>query len=79
MEDFARRLNSDWPERVQEILLLSQERRPLQLPANGNGSLRVFTSKSVFLLPIFNLLRIDLMSSPCDTHFFMAVSVSYVL
>ncbi|KAL8554262.1 hypothetical protein ACS0TY_002456 [Phlomoides rotata] len=43
VEDFARRLNSDWPERVQEILLLSQERRPLQLATNGNGSLRVFT------------------------------------
>ncbi|XP_047312188.1 SKP1-like protein 21 [Impatiens glandulifera] len=27
VEDFARRLNSDWPERMQEILCLSQERR----------------------------------------------------
>ncbi|KAH6756447.1 SKP1-like 21 [Perilla frutescens var. hirtella] len=42
VEDFARRLNPDWPERMQDILFLSQ-RRPLQL-ANGNGSLRVFTS-----------------------------------
>lgn len=27
MEDFARRLNSDWPERMQEILSFGQERR----------------------------------------------------
>ncbi|XP_047324147.1 SKP1-like protein 21 [Impatiens glandulifera] len=27
VEDFARRLNSDWPERMQEILCLGQERR----------------------------------------------------
>ncbi|XP_041009981.1 SKP1-like protein 21 [Juglans microcarpa x Juglans regia] len=27
VEDFARRLNSDWPERMQEILSLGQERR----------------------------------------------------
>ncbi|KAI3444531.1 hypothetical protein Pfo_001196 [Paulownia fortunei] len=44
VEDFARRLNSDWPERMQEILSLGQERRPLQLTINGNGSLRRFTS-----------------------------------
>ncbi|GLT62488.1 hypothetical protein SLA2020_351250 [Shorea laevis] len=29
VEDFARRLNSDWPERMQEILSLGQERRPV--------------------------------------------------
>ncbi|KAL8114156.1 hypothetical protein AgCh_021140 [Apium graveolens] len=28
VEDFARRLNSDWPERMQEILSSGQERRP---------------------------------------------------
>ncbi|XP_011093133.1 SKP1-like protein 21 isoform X1 [Sesamum indicum] len=44
VEDFARRLNSDWPERMQQILSLGQERRTLQLTANGNGSLRIFTS-----------------------------------
>ncbi|EYU35093.1 hypothetical protein MIMGU_mgv1a021666mg, partial [Erythranthe guttata] len=43
VEDFARRLNSDWPERMQEILFLGQERRPLQLTNNGNGSMRIFT------------------------------------
>ncbi|TQD99593.1 hypothetical protein C1H46_014819 [Malus baccata] len=31
VEDFARRLSSDWPERMQEILSLGQERRPLPL------------------------------------------------
>ncbi|KAK4411404.1 SKP1-like protein 21 [Sesamum angolense] len=30
VEDFARRLNSDWPERMQEILSLGQEKRPLR-------------------------------------------------
>ncbi|KAK4397209.1 SKP1-like protein 21 [Sesamum angolense] len=43
VEDFARRLNSDWPERMQQILSLGQERRTLQLTTNGNGSLRIFT------------------------------------
>ncbi|KAG6666883.1 hypothetical protein CIPAW_01G062400 [Carya illinoinensis] len=38
VEDFARRLNSDWPERMQEILSLGQERRPV----NGNGSSRKY-------------------------------------
>ncbi|KAL1546405.1 SKP1-like protein 21 [Salvia divinorum] len=42
VEDFARRLNPDWPDRIQDILFLSQG-RPLQLP-NGNCSLRVFAS-----------------------------------
>ncbi|GER45244.1 ubiquitin-protein ligase [Striga asiatica] len=37
VEDFARRLNSDWPERMQEILSLGQERSSLQLTVNGNG------------------------------------------
>ncbi|KAG5600669.1 hypothetical protein H5410_032039 [Solanum commersonii] len=44
VEDFARRLNSDWPERMQEILSLGQERRPVPLSVNGNGSLRRYTS-----------------------------------
>ncbi|XP_073045121.1 SKP1-like protein 21 isoform X2 [Primulina eburnea] len=43
--DFARRLNSDWPERMQEILSLGQERRPPPLMNNGNGSSRRFTSQ----------------------------------
>ncbi|XP_044504068.1 SKP1-like protein 21 isoform X2 [Mangifera indica] len=37
VEDFARRLNSDWPERMQEMLSLGPEIRPLHYSANGNG------------------------------------------
>ncbi|XP_073040891.1 SKP1-like protein 21 isoform X1 [Primulina eburnea] len=48
VEDFARRLNSDWPERMQQILSLGQERIPLPLAINGNGSLRRFTSLDRF-------------------------------
>ncbi|MCL7025442.1 hypothetical protein MKW94_004271, partial [Papaver nudicaule] len=40
VEDFARRLNSDWPERMQEILSLGQEGRLAPISLNGNGSLR---------------------------------------
>jgi len=40
VEDFARRLNSDWPERMQEILSLGQERRLVPNLMHGNGSLR---------------------------------------
>ncbi|XP_055830334.1 SKP1-like protein 21 isoform X2 [Solanum dulcamara] len=43
VEDFARRLNSDWPERMQEILSLGQERRHVPLSVNGNGSLKRYT------------------------------------
>lgn len=42
VEDFARRLNSDWPERMQEILSLGQERRPVPISINGNGSLKIY-------------------------------------
>ncbi|MBA0763523.1 hypothetical protein Gotri_012956 [Gossypium trilobum] len=38
VEDFARRLNSDWPERMQEILSLGQEKKPVHLSLNGKGS-----------------------------------------
>nr|GMD02260.1 SKP1-like protein 21 isoform X1 [Ipomoea batatas] len=40
VEDFARRLNSVWPERMQELLSLGQERRLVPISMNGNGSLR---------------------------------------
>ncbi|KAJ7962403.1 SKP1-like 21 [Quillaja saponaria] len=40
VEDFARRLNSDWPERMQEILSAGQERMAMQSTINGTGSLR---------------------------------------
>ncbi|XP_024440483.1 SKP1-like protein 21 isoform X1 [Populus trichocarpa] len=40
VEDFARILNSDWPERMQELLSLGQERRLTHLSVNGNGALK---------------------------------------
>ncbi|XP_024025402.1 SKP1-like protein 21 [Morus notabilis] len=40
VEDFARRLNSHWPDRMQEILSLGQERRLLPMSINGDGSRR---------------------------------------
>ncbi|OVA14013.1 SKP1 component [Macleaya cordata] len=45
VEDFARRLNSDWPERMQEILSLGQEGRLAPISTNGNGPLRRYQSK----------------------------------
>ncbi|PIN05828.1 SCF ubiquitin ligase, Skp1 component [Handroanthus impetiginosus] len=53
VEDFARRLNSDWPERMQEILSLGQETRTLQLNSDGNGSLR---NLRVHLTTVFLLI-----------------------
>ncbi|KAM1183742.1 hypothetical protein ACFX13_002041 [Malus domestica] len=50
VEDFARRLNSDWPERMQEILSLGQERRLAPININGNGSARGCTSMSQYIL-----------------------------
>ncbi|XP_039042583.1 SKP1-like protein 21 isoform X2 [Hibiscus syriacus] len=44
VEDFARRLNSDWPERMQEILSFGHEREPVHFSLNGNGSLRRYTN-----------------------------------
>ncbi|CAK9160922.1 unnamed protein product [Ilex paraguariensis] len=40
VEDFARRLNSVWPERMHDILSLGQERRLAPISMNGNGSLQ---------------------------------------
>ncbi|XP_031380285.1 SKP1-like protein 21 isoform X2 [Punica granatum] len=40
VEDFARRLNSGWPERMQEILSLGQERKLIPSSMNGNSSSR---------------------------------------
>ncbi|MCL7046705.1 hypothetical protein MKW94_017278 [Papaver nudicaule] len=45
VEDFARRLNSDWPERMQEILSLGKEGRLAPISLNGNGSLRRYPSR----------------------------------
>ncbi|KAG9441302.1 hypothetical protein H6P81_017156 [Aristolochia fimbriata] len=43
VEDFARRLNSDWPERMQQILS-GQERRPVSISMNGNGCLHRYST-----------------------------------
>lgn len=43
VEDFARRLNSVWPERMQEILSLGQDRRLVPVSLNGNGALKKST------------------------------------
>ncbi|CAI9101869.1 OLC1v1000012C1 [Oldenlandia corymbosa var. corymbosa] len=44
VEDFARRLNSDWPERMQELLSVGQEKRRIPTAINCNGSLRRYAS-----------------------------------
>ncbi|ERM94997.1 SKP1-like protein 21 [Amborella trichopoda] len=43
VEDFARRLNSDWPERMQEILSSGPERRLVPMSMNGDASMRRYT------------------------------------
>ncbi|PKA48044.1 SKP1-like protein 21 [Apostasia shenzhenica] len=43
VEDFARRLNCDWPERMQEILSLGPDRRLIPNLISGNGSLQRYT------------------------------------
>ncbi|KAM1286697.1 hypothetical protein FF1_000672 [Malus domestica] len=48
VEDFARRLNSDWPERMQEILSLGQERRPVPFSINRNSSVRRYACYKCF-------------------------------
>ncbi|CAI9764850.1 unnamed protein product [Fraxinus pennsylvanica] len=40
--DFARRLNSDWPERLQEILSVGSDKNQLPLSRNENGTSRRF-------------------------------------
>ncbi|KAG5617028.1 hypothetical protein H5410_016852 [Solanum commersonii] len=45
VEDFARRLDSVWPERIQQILSLGQETRRLRpISMNGNGSMKRCTA-----------------------------------
>lgn len=43
VEDFARRLNSVWPERMQEILSLGQERKVAPSAISRNGSAQKYT------------------------------------
>ncbi|KAI4355084.1 hypothetical protein L6164_003891 [Bauhinia variegata] len=51
VEDFARRLNSDWPERMQEFLSSDQERKTMLFSTNGNGFLRRHTCMVAYSLP----------------------------
>ncbi|XP_052204217.1 SKP1-like protein 21 isoform X1 [Diospyros lotus] len=53
VEDFARRLNSVWPDRMQEFLSLSQERRLAPISVNGCGSSRRYTG----MLPFLNQVK----------------------
>lgn len=54
VEDFARRLNSDWPQRMQEIRSLGQERRRAQFSINGNDSLRRYACMFLFPCHLFS-------------------------
>lgn len=56
VEDFARRLNSDWPERMQEFLT-GQERTSMLFATNGNGFLRRNTCMLFYLFAVIWLIR----------------------
>lgn len=56
VEDFARRLNSNWPERMQ-ILSLGQDRRLVPISMNSNGSTRLCTSMFFLLSSQYLLLE----------------------
>uniref|UniRef100_A0A2N9IHB4 SKP1 component dimerisation domain-containing protein n=1 Tax=Fagus sylvatica TaxID=28930 RepID=A0A2N9IHB4_FAGSY len=45
VEDFARRLNSVWPERMQELLSLGPGRKLVPISINGNGSMGRYTGR----------------------------------
>ncbi|CAN1237210.1 SKP1-like protein 21 [Linum grandiflorum] len=57
VEDFARRLSSDWPERMQELLCLGDERNPVHLSINGNGGLRRHTTSMCSFTPSYSPLH----------------------
>ncbi|GKV31171.1 hypothetical protein SLEP1_g39894 [Rubroshorea leprosula] len=48
VEDFARILNSNWPERKREILSLGNERRLVPISGNVNGSINRLPSKQLY-------------------------------
>ena len=54
VEDFARRLNSVWPERMQELF---QGRKLVPISLNGNSSMSRYTSR--FLSQVSFILVID--------------------
>ncbi|XP_052211301.1 SKP1-like protein 21 isoform X2 [Diospyros lotus] len=47
VEDFARRLNSLWPERIQEMFSVGQDQGPLNLSSSGNGPLKRYDGQSM--------------------------------
>ncbi|KAK9202319.1 hypothetical protein WN944_017529 [Citrus x changshan-huyou] len=59
VEDFARRLNSDWPERMQEILSLGHDMKPLRHSTKGNGTIRRYATRS-------NTVQYDLEQQPFE-------------
>ncbi|KAG5143510.1 hypothetical protein JHK82_019205 [Glycine max] len=58
VEDFAQRLNSDWPERMQ-ILSLGQDRRLVTISMNSNGSTQLYTEASLNFGQSLLVLRYD--------------------
>ncbi|KAI5421796.1 SKP1-like protein 20 [Lathyrus oleraceus] len=57
VEDFARRLNSDWPERIKDFLSSTQERKTMLLTTtNGNGCLR---RHACMLLPCISIFYLN--------------------
>ncbi|KAF3649962.1 SKP1-like protein 20 [Capsicum annuum] len=74
VEDFARRLNSVWPERIQQILSLGQERKRLgPISMNGNGSLKRCTVSA--MVPEFMWCIIDLLALPKELKVFTEVKL----
>ncbi|KAK2650285.1 hypothetical protein Ddye_017774 [Dipteronia dyeriana] len=47
VEDFARRLNSDWPERMQEILSFGQDMKVQHHSSNGNGTIKKYSDNQI--------------------------------
>ncbi|KAL9303974.1 hypothetical protein ACSQ67_021237 [Phaseolus vulgaris] len=50
VEDFARRLNSDWPERMQELLSSGQERKTMLFTTDGFLRRHAFDSSACILI-----------------------------
>lgn len=89
VEDFARRLNCVWPERMQEIRTFDQEsRRLLPVPINGAGSLKRYTGVLQFIiahtlpsvasrLP-YLVGKEEKMICFCPQYIFTCASISYL-
>ncbi|PNY08194.1 SKP1-like protein 21-like [Trifolium pratense] len=55
VEDFARRLNCDWPERIKDFFSSAQERKTMLSTTNGNGFLRRHACKLLPRVSVFYL------------------------